>query len=70
MVRKSDQARRASERSNTVMIATALLASLLGLAASTVADDRILRPLSVLGQAARRLGEGDMEARAKVSRPG
>ncbi len=68
MVRKRDQARRAAERSNAVMIATALLASLIGLLASTVLTNRILRPLSVLGQTARRLGEGDMEVRAKVSR--
>ena len=68
MVRKRDQARRASERSNALMIATALLASLIGLVASTVLTNRILRPLSVLGQTARRLGEGDMEVRAKVSR--
>jgi PAS domain S-box-containing protein len=68
MVRKRDQARRASERSNAVMIATALLASLFGLVASTVLTRRILSPLSILGQTARRLGEGDMEVRAKVSR--
>src|SRR4029077_16384543 len=35
---------------------------------SLVLTNRILRPLSVLGQTARRLGEGDMEVRAKVSR--
>jgi two-component system, NtrC family, sensor histidine kinase KinB len=68
MVRKRDQARRAAERSNAAMIATALLASLIGLMASLVLTNRILRPLSVLGQTARRLGEGDMEVRAKVSR--
>ena len=44
MVRKRDQARRAAERSNAVMIATALLASLIGLVASTVLTNRILRP--------------------------
>ena len=68
MVRKRDQARRAAERANAAMIATALLASLIGLVASLVLTNRILRPLSVLGQTARRLGEGDMEVRAKVSR--
>jgi two-component system, NtrC family, sensor histidine kinase KinB len=68
MVRKRDQARRAAERANAAMIATALLASLIGLIASLVLTNRILRPLSVLGQTARRLGEGDMEVRAKVSR--
>ena len=68
MVRKRDQARRAAERSNAAMIATALLASLIGFFASLVLTNRILRPLSVLGATARRLGEGDMEVRAKVSR--
>jgi PAS domain S-box-containing protein len=68
MVRKRDQARRAAERSNAAMIATALLASLIGLISSLVLTNRILRPLSVLGATARRLGEGDMEVRAKVSR--
>ncbi|HEY4392744.1 MAG TPA: ATP-binding protein [Polyangia bacterium] len=68
MVRKRDQARRAAERSNAAMIAAALLASLLGFGASLVLTNRILRPLSVLGATARRLGEGDMEVRAMVSR--
>jgi PAS domain S-box-containing protein len=68
MVRKRDQARHAAERSNAAMIATALVASLIGFMASLVLTNRILRPLSVLGQTARRLGEGDMEVRAKVSR--
>ncbi|HZL18507.1 MAG TPA: ATP-binding protein [Polyangia bacterium] len=68
MVRKRDQARRSAERFNAVMFATALLASLIGLGFSTVLTRRILSPLSVLGQTARRLGEGDMEVRAKVSR--
>jgi two-component system, NtrC family, sensor histidine kinase KinB len=68
MVRKRDQARRSAERSNAVMLATALLASLIGLATSTVLTRRILSPLSILGQTARRLGDGDMEVRANVSR--
>jgi NtrC-family two-component system sensor histidine kinase KinB len=68
MVRKRDQARRSAKRFNAVMLATALLASLIGLGTSTVLTRRILSPLSILGQTARRLGEGDMEVRAKVSR--
>ena len=68
MVQKRDQARRSAKRFNAVMLATALVASLIGLVASTVLTRRILSPLSVLGQTARRLGEGDMEVRAKVSR--
>ncbi len=68
MVRKRDQARRAVKRFNAAMLAAALAASLVGLAASMVLTRRILRPLAVLGQTARRLGEGDMEVRAQVSR--
>ncbi|HVY38945.1 MAG TPA: ATP-binding protein [Polyangia bacterium] len=68
MVGKRDRARREAERASAAMVATALIASLIGLLASTVLTRRILRPLSVLGQTARRLGEGDMEVRAKVTR--
>ena len=68
MVRKRDLARRAAKQSSAAMIATALLASLIGLGASIALTRRILRPLSVLGATARRLGEGDMEVRANVSR--
>jgi NtrC-family two-component system sensor histidine kinase KinB len=68
MVRKRDAARRAADRAGAAVVATALIAALIGLLASTALTRRILRPLSVLGQAARRLGEGDMEVRAKVTR--
>jgi NtrC-family two-component system sensor histidine kinase KinB len=68
MVRKRDRARRAAEDSNAIMLFTALLAAAIGLVISTVLTRRILSPLSILGQTARRLGEGDMEVRAKVSR--
>lgn len=69
MVRKRDAARRDADRASAAVVATALVAALIGLLASTVLTRRILRPLSVLGQTARRLGEGDMEVRAKVTRP-
>jgi NtrC-family two-component system sensor histidine kinase KinB len=68
MVRKRDRARRAVQDSNAIMLFTALLAAAIGLGASTVLTRRILSPLSILSQTARRLGEGDMEVRAKVSR--
>ncbi|HVV16351.1 MAG TPA: ATP-binding protein [Polyangia bacterium] len=68
MVGKRDRARREADRASAAMVATALIASLLGLLASTVLTRRILRPLSVLGQTARRLGDGDMAVRAKVTR--
>jgi two-component system, NtrC family, sensor histidine kinase KinB len=68
MVRKRDRARREADRASAAMLATTIIASLIGLLASTELTRRILRPLSVLGQTARRLGEGDMQVRAKVSR--
>jgi NtrC-family two-component system sensor histidine kinase KinB len=68
MVRKRDRARREADRASAAMLATTIIASLIGLLASTELTRRILRPLSVLGQTARRLGEGDMAVRAKVSR--
>ncbi len=68
IVGKRDRARRESDRASAAMVATALIAALIGLLTSTVLTRRILRPLSVLGQTARRLGDGDMEVRAKVTR--
>jgi signal transduction histidine kinase/HAMP domain-containing protein len=68
MVRKRDRARREADRASAAMLATTIIASLIGLLASTELTRRIMHPLSVLGQTARRLGEGDMEVRAKVSR--
>lgn len=66
MVRKSDQARRTAERVNQVMIAGALLAFALGVFASGHLTRRTLRPLGVLSQAVRRVGEGDLEVRARL----
>jgi NtrC-family two-component system sensor histidine kinase KinB len=67
MVRKSDRARQMARRLDAVMIAVAVLACALGLLASLGLTTRLLRPLGVLRQAARRLGEGDPQARARVS---
>ena len=66
MVRKSEQARRMARRLDAVMIAAAAAACLLGLLSSIAITTRILRPLGVLRLAARRLGEGDPKARARV----
>lgn len=66
MVRKSDRARLAAERMNALMALAAAAALGLGLLASATLTRRLLRPLSVLGQAARRIGQGDLAARAGV----
>ncbi|MGE0820918.1 MAG: ATP-binding protein [Candidatus Binatia bacterium] len=68
MVQKSERARRAAQRLNTLMVAAALGAFLVGLVASTSLTQRLLRPLSVLTQAVHRLEQGDFDAR--VSLPG
>jgi NtrC-family two-component system sensor histidine kinase KinB len=67
MVRKSDRARRDAERMNGVMLAATLAACLVGLMASTVLTTRLVRPLWVLRQAARRVGQGDLAVRAKLA---
>ncbi|MDC0712067.1 ATP-binding protein [Stigmatella sp. ncwal1] len=67
MVRKSEALRRQSQRVNTVMVTAVLAAFLAGLFASTSLTHRALRPVSVLSQAVRRLGQGDLEARAVVA---
>jgi len=66
MVRKSDALRRQSQRVNTLMVTAVLAAFLVGLFASTSLTHRALRPVSVLSQAVRRVGQGDLAARAVV----
>jgi signal transduction histidine kinase len=66
MVRKSEQARKTARRLDAVMIVAAIAACVLGLLSSVALTTRILRPLGVLRLAARRLGEGDPKARARV----
>jgi signal transduction histidine kinase len=67
MVRKSEQAKRSAQRVDRQSVAATLAALLLGLIASSSLTSRLLRPLSVLTQAARRIGQGDLEARAVVA---
>jgi signal transduction histidine kinase/HAMP domain-containing protein len=66
MVRKSDEARRKGERSRTVLVTSTLVALALGLLASVSLTSRVLRPLSILSMAVRRIGEGDLDARAQL----
>ena len=66
MMRKSDHSRHDAERMNGALVALTLAAFLLGGAASTILTTRMVRPLSVLSQAARRLGGGDLVVRARV----
>jgi two-component system, NtrC family, sensor histidine kinase KinB len=66
MVRKSDEVRKFSRRLETFITFAAILAALAGIIASMALTTRIIRPLSVLTQTARRIKEGDLEVRARV----
>jgi len=66
MIQKSDRAQRLAGRWNTLLVALSIAGLVLGLIASSIMTSRVLRPLGVLGQTARRLGEGDVAVRARV----
>jgi signal transduction histidine kinase len=66
MVRKSEEVRRTAERMNTLTVFAVLGALFVGLFLSTTLTSRLLRPLTVLSQATRRIGEGDFRARAEI----
>jgi signal transduction histidine kinase len=66
MNRKSDAAENAARRLDTFLAVVALAGSVLGIGASAAMTTRLLRPLSVLGQTAKRIGEGDLVVRAHV----
>ena len=66
MIRKSDEAQRLASASNRWLIGISVVGLVLAMIASSLITSRVLRPLSVVGQTARRLGEGDLEVRAKV----
>ena len=66
MNNKSKRAGELASRANTLLVAVSIAALMLGILASSILTTRVLRPLSVLGQTARRLGEGDVGVRARV----
>jgi signal transduction histidine kinase/HAMP domain-containing protein len=67
MARKADRARREAERNVTATVAATIGALVLGLLASLSLTARLLRPLAVLSRTVRRIGEGDLEARARIA---
>jgi NtrC-family two-component system sensor histidine kinase KinB len=66
MVAKSDAAEKSARHLDTFLAVVALAGCVLGVGASAAMTTRLLRPLSVLGQTAKRIGEGDLAVRARV----
>jgi len=66
MLLKSEQARAIGQRNRTLVLFATLSALALSLFASVSLTRRALRPLGVLSLAVRRIGEGDLEARARL----
>jgi len=66
MVRKSERAQREAQRTGDVVVGVTAAVLLLGVFVASALTARILRPLSVLSQSVRRIGEGDLDARARV----
>ena len=66
MVAKSDEARRTGERNRSLLLFSTVAALAVGLLASVALTRRALRPLQKLSFAVRRIGEGDLEARARL----
>jgi two-component system, NtrC family, sensor histidine kinase KinB len=70
MVRKSEALRRRGEQVRQLTIFGVFAALVAGLWLSSALTARALRPVSILSQAVRRLGQGDLEARARVAEGG
>ncbi len=67
MVRKSERAARQADRFRAGLIAILVAGFAVAVLAASMLTSRLLRPLNVLAQAARRIGEGDLESRARVT---
>ncbi len=70
MIRKSAKAERSSQEWSRIILLVGLTGCLLALVASSAWMTRLLRPLSIVEAAARRIGEGDLDARAVVEGTG
>jgi PAS domain S-box-containing protein len=66
MVRKSEAAKRSAQSWNTLLLLLAAAASGLAIAASFALTARLLRPVAILGHAARRVAGGDLGARVRI----
>jgi signal transduction histidine kinase len=66
IVLKSDEARRIGERNRSLLFLSTLFALGLGLFASLWLTRRALRPLQLLTLAVRSIGEGNLDARARL----
>jgi two-component system, NtrC family, sensor histidine kinase KinB len=70
MVARSEQERHKTELAKTATLIAVLAALLIGLLASGSLVAAALRPVAVLGQAVRRLGQGDLDTRVRVNDTG
>ncbi len=66
MVAKSERAQRQAERTNALIVVVTLGVLAIGVFTASTLTARLIRPLSILSQSVRRIGEGDLEARARV----
>jgi len=66
MLLKSDRSRSTAERNRTLLLLAIVAGLGLALLASISLTRRALRPLQLLSLAVRRIGEGDLDARARI----